>query len=109
VRNVRFVHTAKMHSSDRGSTPITPPQRLPFQPQTPNLSIDFSSMVASFGTGHAPVKKPTVENTPRVAPPPHRGPACEEVTFLVDGVPQTLEVVRQERIHGQEAYWCCPR
>jgi hypothetical protein len=24
-------------------------------------------------------------------------------------VPQTLEVVRQERIHGQEAYWCCAR
>src|SRR5262249_22399866 len=43
------------------------------------------------------------------ASPPHRGPAREEITLLVDGLPQTLEVVRQERIHGQEAYWVCPR
>jgi hypothetical protein len=37
------------------------------------------------------------------------GVAREEVTLLVDGAPQTLEIVRQERIHGQEAYWVCPR
>jgi hypothetical protein len=43
------------------------------------------------------------------ASPPHRGVACEEVTLLVNGVPQTLEVVRQDRIHGQEAYWVCLR
>jgi hypothetical protein len=27
----------------------------------------------------------------------------------VDGVELELEIVRQERIHGQEGYWCCPR
>jgi hypothetical protein len=30
------------------------------------------------------------------------------VTVLVDGVPQELEVVRQERyLGGTQAYWCC--
>jgi hypothetical protein len=29
--------------------------------------------------------------------------------LLVDGMEQELEIVRQERIHGQEAYWCCAR
>src|SRR5215469_11119701 len=71
--------------------------------------IDFFLMVASFGTGYAPAQKPTVENTTRIAPPSHRGLAREEVRVVVDGVPQTLEVVRQERIHGQEGYWSCPR
>jgi len=33
-----------------------------------------------------------------VPSPPHRGVAREEITVLVDGVPQTLEIVRQERI-----------
>ena len=66
-------------------------------------------MVSSFGSGHLAAQKPTVENTTRVAPPSHRGLAREEVTLLVDGVEQVIEVVRQERIHGQEAYWSCPR
>src|SRR5215510_15079914 len=40
---------------------------------------------------------------------PHRGLAREEVVVLVDGIEQRLEIVRQERIHGQQAYWACPR
>src|SRR5262249_37754597 len=40
---------------------------------------------------------------------PHRGVAREDVRVVVDGREQTLTVVRQDRIHGQEAYWCCNR
>src|SRR5262249_37782667 len=68
----------------------------------------FSPMVGAFGTGHPRTLKPLVENAQRVAAPPHRGLARETVTLLVDGVPQPLEVVRQDRIHGQQAYWNCP-
>ena len=50
----------------------------------------------------------TVETTPRVTQPPSTGPAREEVRVVIDGAPQTLEIVRQPRIHGQEAYWRCP-
>ena len=66
-------------------------------------------MVGSFGTGHQRTHKPLVETTQRVAAPPSTGHAREMVTLLVDGVPQELEVVRQDRIHGQQAYWLCPR
>ena len=66
-------------------------------------------MVGSFGTGHQRTHKPLVETTQRVAAPPSTGLARETVTLLVDGVPQELEVVRQDRIHGQQAYWRCPR
>jgi len=62
-----------------------------------------------FANGRPRRPRATVETIPRVAPPPHRGLAREEITLLVDCVPQTLEVVRQERINGQEAYWVCPR
>ena len=43
------------------------------------------------------------------ASPPHRGLAREEVVVVVDGREQRLAIVRQDRIHGQEAYWLCPR
>ena len=43
------------------------------------------------------------------ASPPHRGLAREEVRVLVEGIEQELEIVRQERINGQEAFWLCPR
>jgi hypothetical protein len=67
-------------------------------------------MVTSFGTTGPPrPSRPTVESTTRVAQPPSTGVAREEVTLLVDGVPQMLEIVRQERIHGQEGYWICKR
>jgi hypothetical protein len=49
-----------------------------------------------------------VEDVQRVAAPPSTGLARETVTLLVDGVPQELELVRQDRIHGQQAYWLCP-
>jgi hypothetical protein len=44
-----------------------------------------------------------------VAPPPSTGLAHEEVRVVIDGVEQVVEIVRQDRIHGQEAYWLCPR
>jgi hypothetical protein len=62
-----------------------------------------------FGKGRPRKPRPLVENTTRVASPSHRGLAREEVTLRVDGVEHVIEIVRQERIHGQEAYWCCPR
>ena len=37
------------------------------------------------------------------ASPPHRGLAREEVVVVVDGREQRLAIVRQDRIHGQEA------
>jgi hypothetical protein len=46
-----------------------------------------------------------VERIP--ASPPSKGDAREEVTVVVSGVEQTLEIVRQERIHGTQAYWLC--
>ena len=61
-----------------------------------------------FANGRPRKPRPLVEHTTRLAPPPHRGLAREEVRVLVDGRPQVLEIVRQERIHGQEAYWRCP-
>jgi hypothetical protein len=39
---------------------------------------------------------------------PHRGVAREEVRVVVDGREQQLAIVRQDRIHGQEAFWECP-
>ena len=62
-----------------------------------------------FRSGRPRKPRPTVETTPRVAPPPHRGLAREEVRVVIDGKEQTLEIVRQPRIHGQEAFWLCPR
>src|SRR5262245_34435219 len=61
-----------------------------------------------FRKGRPRRPRATVETTPRVASPPHKGLAREEVRVVIDGVPQTLEIVRQDRIHGQEAYWRCP-
>src|SRR5262249_29254388 len=62
-----------------------------------------------FTNGWPRRPRATVENTPRVAQPPSTGVARETVTVRVDGVELELEIVRQERIHGQEGYWCCPR
>jgi hypothetical protein len=62
-----------------------------------------------FANGRPRRPRATVETTPRVSQPPSAGPAREEVRVVIDGVEQTLEIVRQPRIHGQEAYWCCPR
>jgi len=74
-----------------------------------NSGTYFNEMVGSFGT--QPSRNPTtrfVENTQKVRPPPHRGVARETLTLLVDGVPQELEVVRQERhLGGTQAYWTC--
>src|SRR5215831_12845403 len=61
-----------------------------------------------FGKGRPRKSRPLVETTPRVAQPTSTGPAREEVRVVVDGAPQTLEIVRQPRIHGQEAFWRCP-
>lgn len=63
-----------------------------------------------FGKGRAKKPRLTVESTPRIASPPHRGVARESLTVRIDGAEQVLEVIRQDRINGgQEAYWQCPR
>jgi hypothetical protein len=66
-------------------------------------------MVSSFGsTGPLQTSKSFVEDTQRVAAPPHAGLARETLTLLVDGVSQELEVVRQERhLGGTQAFWVC--
>src|SRR5262249_41986046 len=62
------------------------------------------------GSGQPPTSKRSLENAPKVATPPHRGIARETITVVIDGTPQELEVVRQDRINGgQQAYWLCPR
>src|SRR5215831_5044403 len=67
-------------------------------------------MVASFGSGPRCAPRRTVESTQKVAAPPHAGLARETLTLSVDGVPQEVEVVRQERfLGGTQAYWCCPK
>jgi len=63
--------------------------------------------MAGFGSGHSRTPRPTVENTPRVPQPPSRGVARESITVVIDGREQILEIVRHERIHGQEAFWVC--
>lgn len=68
--------------------------------------IDFGMF--PFGKGRPRRPKPIVETTPRIASAPHRGVAREEVRVVVDGVEQRLAIVRQDRIHGQEAFWECP-
>src|SRR5262249_28147496 len=40
---------------------------------------------------------------------PDAGRAREDVTVTLDGVEHVLTVVRQERIHGTQGYWCCNR
>jgi len=62
-----------------------------------------------FANGRLRRPRATVETTPRIAQPTSTGPAREEVRVVVDGAPQELEIIRQERIHGQEAFWLCPR
>src|SRR5262249_59575763 len=67
-------------------------------------------MGASFGSGPRCASRRTVESTQKVAAPPHAGLARETLTLSVDGVPQEVEVVRQERfLGGTQAYWCCPK
>src|SRR5262249_54919960 len=67
-------------------------------------------MGASFGSGPRCAPRRTVESTQKVAAPPHAGLARETLTLSVDGVPQEVEVVRQERfLGGTQAYWCCPK
>src|SRR5262249_21119611 len=61
-----------------------------------------------FGKGRPKRPRPTIENTPRIAQPPSAGLAREEIYVVIDGVERRLEIVRQPRIHGQEAYWRCP-
>ena len=60
-------------------------------------------------SGPPRTSKRMVDDVQKVAAAPHRGLARETVTLLVDGVPQELEVIRQDRIHGQQAYWRCLR
>jgi len=62
-----------------------------------------------FGKGRPRKSRPLVETTPRVAQPPSTGVAREEVRVVIEGAPQTLEIVRQARIYGQEAFWICPK
>lgn len=70
----------------------------------------MTEMVASFGSGPRCAPRRTVESTQKVAAPPHAGLARETLTLSVDGVPQEVEVVRQERfLGGTQAYWCCPK
>ena len=65
-------------------------------------------MPASFGSGGRYVPRRLVENTQGIAQPLHRGVAREGVTFLIDGVEQLVEVVRQERrFGGSQAFWIC--
>lgn len=66
--------------------------------------------MGSFGSGGLPAPRRLVEGTQGIAQPLHCGIAREAVTFLIDGVPQQVEVVRQERhLGGQQGYWVCPR
>jgi hypothetical protein len=68
----------------------------------------FKAMSGTFGSGAHRTPRPLVETAQKVASPPHRGPAREEVELLLDGVPQTLAIVRQNRINGgTQAYWLC--
>src|SRR5215471_18401365 len=62
-----------------------------------------------FGKGRPRKSRPLVETTRRVAQPPSTGVAREEVRVVIEGKEWTLEIVRQPRIHGQEAFWLCPR
>jgi hypothetical protein len=66
--------------------------------------------VVPFGVGGRPRKsRPTVENTQRVASPPHKGLAREEIKVRVDGVEIKLDIIRHERPRGgSQAFWCCP-
>jgi len=62
-----------------------------------------------FRNGRPRKPRPLVENTPRVPQPPSAGPAREAVGVVFDGVERTLDIVRQPRIHGQEAFWLCAK
>lgn len=73
-----------------------------------------SSRATNFGmfrfrNGRPRKAKATVEGTPRIASAPHRGLAREDVRVALNGVEHVLTVVRQERIHGSQAYWLCNR
>jgi hypothetical protein len=61
-----------------------------------------------FANGRPPGPRRLVETTLRIASAPSIGVAREEARVVVDGVEQRLEIVRQERIHGRQAYWACP-
>ena len=55
---------------------------------------------------HAPRR--LVENAVRVAAPPHRGLAREQLRVIIDGVEQVIGIVRQPRhLGGTQAYWRC--
>lgn len=90
-------------------TSLTPLTR--WKPLGADTSVPISSSmdVSLRWSGPPRTSKRMVESVQKVAAPPHRGLAREQVTLLVDGREQRLEVVRQNRIHGQQAYWLCPR
>src|SRR5262249_56837951 len=78
-----------------------------FAATSPEPEYRFQQMF-HFANGRPRRPRATIETTPRVAQPPSTGVACEEVRVVIDGKEQTLEIVRQPRIHGQEAFWLCP-
>src|SRR5262245_18086853 len=51
----------------------------------------------------------SIRSIARAAAPCHTGVAREEVTVVINGKREVLEVVRQDRIHGREGYWLCPQ
>jgi hypothetical protein len=66
--------------------------------------------MGSFGSGLEPAPRRLVESSQRLGAPRHAGLAREAVRVVVDGVPQTIEVVRQERhLGGTQGYWLCPK
>jgi uncharacterized protein (UPF0212 family) len=50
-----------------------------------------------------------VEDTQKIASPPHRGVAREALTLRIGEAEQVVEVERQDRINGTQGYWRCPR
>jgi len=54
-----------------------------------------------------PTKKPGRMLAVSVVDPDGPTTLGEAVTVVVGGIEQRLEIVRQERIHGLQGYWCC--
>jgi len=64
--------------------------------------------MGSFGSGAEPAPRRLLENAQQIAQPPLG--ALARVALQIDGVPQTIEIERQERrFGGSQGYWICPK
>jgi len=69
----------------------------------------FHLQMAGFGSGHFHSPRPLIETMPRVTLAPLAGSQAREVALRIDGIEQRVQLVRQPRHFGEQAFFACPQ